>query len=429
MKKKEKSMENNIYMILGLVVVVCSIILAVNMVLSREKYLPSENISVVSNTQESKNQFEKVEKIQIKTVGIAVDSYSFDGGINWQKSSEYYATDSEKLIIVVRDTEGKESEPIEYKVSKVDSTAPVISVKLPKTVVLNSKINLGEYVSVTDENSGVDGTIVMKPDSLDTSTLGVKTINFSAKDKAGNEANINVSIEVVKPKEDSDVNIPEVEKPVKNETTVLYRYRVKNLTEYNCNSYDCSYYDESGTMHAGHLVTQRCRQPNEKVTFRNGCYIVPTDPRAACTQAFTTVDRYKEYKVDDWTYVIDIYALDSNGNQIKLGSNNLDGSGNKEVYDKSGSQLNTIYSNNYKAEPCGKNEISINGYCHVICSGSKEATCEDGYELIDNKCKKYIKKTCFDKCTKYTWSKWSEWSETVVSPSDTVQVETKVVNE
>ena len=158
MKKREKSLENNIYMILGLVVVVCSIILAVNMVLSREKYLPSENISVVSNTQESKNQFEKVEKVQIKTVGIAVDSYSFDGGINWQKSSEYYATDSEKLIIIVRDTEGKESEPIEYKVSKVDSTAPVISVKLPKTVVLNSKINLGEYVSVSDDNSGVDGS-------------------------------------------------------------------------------------------------------------------------------------------------------------------------------------------------------------------------------------------------------------------------------
>ena len=42
MKKREKSLENNIYMILGLVVVVCSIILAVNMVLSREKYLPSE---------------------------------------------------------------------------------------------------------------------------------------------------------------------------------------------------------------------------------------------------------------------------------------------------------------------------------------------------------------------------------------------------
>ena len=423
---KKKKTENIILYGLGIFLILGVLFLFISMVSSHEKYLPSENISVVADSLESKNEYDKVEKIEVKTVGFAVDSYSFDGGINWQKSNEYYVTDSEKLVIIVRDVEGKESKPIEYVVGKVDSIPPVISVNLPKKVALNSKINLGEYVSVSDDNSGVDGSIIMKPESLDTSKVGVQTINFSAKDKAGNEANISVSIEVVSNQNEvvEDTSVAKV----------LYRYRVKNLVEYNCNSYDCSYYEESDVQPMGSGFGSLACNPsyNEKITFSNGCIFVPRDPQSMCTQAFTTVDRYSEYKINGVTYVVDIYALDKNGKQVNLNDNTGSDSNSKVPISGSGTiskdQLNS-YSDRYKAEPCGENELSINGYCHAICSGYTEATCPEGYSLIDNTCKKIVKKTCTDKCSKYTWSEWSSWSETVISPSDTVQVETKVVNE
>ena len=263
MKKKSKE-EKYIYYGLGIFVVFGVLILFVTIIGSNEKYLSSENISVVSSTHESKNEYEKVDKIEVKTVGIVVDSYSFDGGINWQKSNEYYATGSEKLVIIVKDVNGKESEPLEYKINNIDSTPPVISVKLPKKVTLNSQINLGEYVSVSDDNSGVDGSITMVPDSLDTSKIGVKTIKFSAKDKAGNISEISVSIEIV----DNAI----VEKPSNDEkvSKVLYRYRVKNTVEYDCNSYDCGYYEDGKVSNDVKFVdTGKCDNSLNKKIYQS----------------------------------------------------------------------------------------------------------------------------------------------------------------
>lgn len=422
MKKKSKE-EKYIYYGLGIFVVFGVLILFVTIIGSNEKYLSSENISVVSSTHESKNEYEKVDKIEVKTVGIVVDSYSFDGGINWQKSNEYYATGSEKLVIIVKDVNGKESEPLEYKINNIDSTPPVISVKLPKKVTLNSQLNLGEYVSVSDDNSGVDGSITMVPDSLDTSKVGVKTIKFSAKDKAGNISEISVSIEIV----DNAI----VEKPSNDEkvSKVLYRYRVKNTVEYDCNSYDCGYYEDGKVGNDVKFVdTGKCDNSlNKKITFNNGCYITPKPMNVYCTMAFVTVDRYTTYG-DNKNYKIDIYALNKDGSQYGLNSNKQEVS--KDNNCKNGTcELETYNpSDTYKQEPCGENEVSIYGYCHPICSKAS-VTCESGYELIDGKCKKYVKKTCSDTCKKYTWSDWSDWSETVVSSSDTVQVETKVVKE
>ena len=143
--------------------------------------------------------------------------------------------------------------------------------------------------------------------------------------------------------------------------------------------------------------------------------------------AFVTVDRYKEYGENN-QYKIDIYALNKDGSQYGTGDKKLDV--NKDDNCKNGNCEVELYTpaDIYKQEPCAENEISIYGYCHPICS-KLSMVCPDGYEIIDGKCKKYVKKTCFDKCNKYTWSDWSNWSESVVSSSDTVQVETKVVKE
>lgn len=430
--------QNTIFMwVLGIIIIVSLSVTFIMYVLEERKLLPNDNITIVSGSHEGGDKYEKIDKVVVQTRGIAVVSYSFDGGINWQESNEYFANESENLVIVVKDINGKTSKPIEYKVSNVDSIPPVIKVSLPKTVLLNSKINMGEYVSVTDENSGVDGSISMTPSTLDTSVIGKKTITFSARDKAGNEAKIDVTIEIVH-QQDYDNN---------SDTKVLYRYRVKNITEYDCNTHDCSYYESSNVIPLESMMqTRMCREKNQKVTFSNGCYIVPSgiETGTNCTQAITTVDRYSEYKADNgWTYVIDIYALGANGKQISLegvsmekGPNvydeakgvSSDSTGNvsNPAIDGYDAMINMLKSK-YKYEPCGDSEISINGFCHAICSGRKPGNCEDGYTLIDGVCKKYVKKTCTDKCNKFTWSKWSEWSETPISSTDLVQVETKVV--
>lgn len=430
MNKNEENKSFNIFpLLLVLLIIGAMIWFIISMLLSEEKYLSSENITVVSNINESKNEWDNVEKITIKTIGIAVADYSFDGGINWQNSNEYYATEKETLVIVVRDVNGKQTEPMRYETMNIDSVPPVISVKLPNKVLLNSKINLVEYVSATDDNSGLDGTITMKPSSLDTSKVGKQTIHFSAKDKAGNISNIDVTIEIVK--SDNEIN---------NKTAkVYYRYRVKNVTEYDCKTYDCSYY-EDGVIHSGAMKTKKCSSSyNQKLTFNNGCYIVPAGIEVSCTQAITTVDRYSEYEANDgWTYVIDIIALGVNGQQLKYTNSNLTPSGTTTVIDVESREETPIdgyealqghLKKIYKAAPCGDGEISINGFCHAICSGKKALSCDEGYTLINDKCQKRIEKTCTDTCSKYTWSEWSDWSETVISPSDTIQVETKIVNE
>lgn len=429
--------------ILGIIIVAAIVTLGVMMYLDSKKYLPSENITVMSTGHMSGNEYEKIEKVVVETIGIPVGGYSFDGGINWQTENEYYANESETLIIVVRDINGKLSEPIEYKVKNVDSTPPVIKVNLPKTVLLNSKINLGEYVSVTDENSGVDGSITMTPSSLDTSKLGKKTIKFSAVDKAGNIASIDVVIEVVSQNDYAG-----------SDTKVLYRYRVKNVTEYDCNSHDCSYYEDTEVLPSGSMYSSKsCRATNEKISFNNGCYIQPNgiETSSCSSKPAVTVDRYSEYKTDDgWTYIIDIYALGVNGSQItdfdsisasqsaptlngtyETTGSSVSGVGggsstSNEAIDGYDAMINMLKTK-YKYEPCDKGEISINGFCHLICSGRKDVSCGDGLTLIDNQCKKLVKKTCTDKCTKNTWSNWSEWSESPIASTDFVQVETKVV--
>ena len=55
---KKKKLEDYIYYGLGLFLIVSIPILLITIISSNEKYLSSENITVVSNIQESKNEFE-----------------------------------------------------------------------------------------------------------------------------------------------------------------------------------------------------------------------------------------------------------------------------------------------------------------------------------------------------------------------------------
>jgi len=382
--------------------------------------ISSDIINVYSESVESGNWSETV-VAKVLVEGVDVKSYSFDGGKNWQDSNEFIFTENGKFNIVVMDMDGNKSESFSYVVDTIDNTPPVITVKLPKEILLNEKINLKNYVVVSDDLSGLDGDVIINPSVLDTSVVGKKNITYMAKDKVGNVNSIYVSVDVVSKKND-----------VKEEQYVtMYRYRVKKTNTSNCKAYDCSYYNNNDTVEKiqKFVETGKCNNDyNKSITFRNGCYITPGLKDANCTQAFVTVDRYKLYD----NYIIDIIALGKDGKQI---SNNTSSNQSKEDYGKTNDSTGGLTSKeiqlydpyaNYKASPCGVNEIEIYGYCHAICS-KPEYGCPNGYKMDGGVCKKYVSRVCYDGCDKYTWSDWSDWSETEVIATDEIEVETKSV--
>lgn len=399
MKKVKEKEKNYSSIIVGIVALSLVLLLIVFSLLTKKEDKPviaAEKINVTT-LSDNENKWDKTETIVVEVKeGVEASQYSFDGGINWQESNEYVATKNEKLVIIIKDINNVQSEEIIYETKNIDTEPPVISVSLPSTIQQNAKININDYVKVTDNLSGLNGGVTMEPSNLDTSKLGKQSIRFTAIDNAGNVSKITINLEVIK----IASTIPE-----QPQNVVVYRYRTKNISNYECNKYDCSYYSDTDSYQLSetYVSTGKCDETlNKKYEFSSGCYISPKPMDVYCTQAFVTVDRYKAYG-DDKNIVIDIFALDKNGKQ----------------------QTNR-YGDNYKAAPCGENEIEIYGYCHSICSRlSKE--CKLGYELVNGVCKKYVKKTCSDTCTKSTWSEWSEWSETKVEASETVQVETKII--
>ncbi len=468
-KQREKRRNKIIMTLLGIFAVFGFVGIIVTMYLEYEEYLPSENITIVRDN--GSEEWGQTEKIIVETIGIAVESYSFDGGINWQESNEFVVIDKSNLSIVVRDLKGKQSEPLLYQTSNVDAIPPVINVKIPAKVIQNSKINLGEYVSATDDNSGLDGTIIMEPASLDTSKLGVKTIKITAKDKAGNVSSISVNVEIIKKpsvavtspnpgisggSDPFSGSIGESGSVVGGGKVTLYRYRVKNTVKYIYRTYDCSYLVDTGKYPMMEAFSNKaCTAPNDKITFNTNCYIIPTAKNASCADGYMVVNRYSEYQANGWTYLIDIYALDKDGKQVTVdtsghatqrpskygdalkdaASTNSQSSLESFIPDDEKDKIQAsidkevteMYKVFYKEAPCNKNEVNINGYCHLACSGSRVGQCEEGLILVDNKCKKRVEKTCNDICQKHTWSAWSDWSETPISATDSIQVETKIV--
>ena len=419
------------------------------------KIISSEKLTVYSKNEKEDIDWNTMDTIVVDPGDIEVDSYSFDGGLNWQKSNEYTITSNGKFNIILKDKEGNKTASKSYTINTIDNIAPIITVTLPSQIQLNEEVDLNKYVTAEDSISGIEEKIHVSPSTLDTTTLGNKIINYSVKDKAGNFTSISISVNIIEKIEeemdsdkDSSTNNNNTTNNNKNDSNnnssnnnnnnnntsnnveyiTMYRYRVKKTNTYTCKTYDCSYYDEKDTVEKikSYTETGKCNNDyNEKITFRNGCYITPTAPGTMCTQAFITKDRYTLY---DDNY-IDIYALLTDGTQY---NRNKTSSQSKDDYKYSSDSNSKNYtpittpSQEYKKAPCGKNELEIHGYCHAICK-TPTYTCPTGYTNVDGTCKKHISKTCSDTCTNYTWSSWSSWSESRIIATDEIQVETKVI--
>lgn len=423
-KKNEEKKDNN-YFVFGclLGIAICCIIFSIMNYYTHNKLKSDVNVSAVSSsiTEDWDSNVKIVVDVEEELSGA---TYSFDGGLTWQDSNEFVATKNGNFEIIVKDNNGLKSSIYEYEVSSIDNVPPVITVTLPKQVIIGSVLDLNNYVSVTDDLSGVDGDVKIEPLTLDTSSLGQKKIVFSAIDKAQNIVTIETFIEIVSENEQKNDNNTNTEE----EYITQYRYRTRKTNTYECGVHDCSYYDDNnlGEKIVEYVDTGKCDASlNGLITFKNGCYITPSNADVICTQSIITKERYS---LINGLYV-DIYALTSDGLQYSRYKN----SDSDKAYDynentakeKTQLEANTLNSN-FKSAPCGENEVDLYGYCHPVCS-KPTYKCSNGYELIDGVCKKYVSKTCSDTCVDYTWSEWSAWSDVVISATDNIQVETKRV--
>ena len=230
MKKVKEKEKNYSSIIIGIVALSLVLLLIVFSLLTKKEDKPviaAEKINVTTMSNNDDNKWGKTETIVVEVKeGIEASKYSFDGGINWQDSNEYVATKNEKLVIIIKDINNVQSEEIIYETKNIDTEPPVISVGLPSTIQQNAKININDYIKVTDNLSGLNGGVTMEPSNLDTNKLGKQSIRFTATDNAGNVSKITVNIEIIK----IDSTTPE--QPAQPQNVVVYRYRTKNVSNY-----------------------------------------------------------------------------------------------------------------------------------------------------------------------------------------------------
>ena len=79
----------------------------------------------------------------------------------------------------------------------LDKTAPTISGLELITVDKDEHVDLNTGVKVDDNLSGIDGSYTITPNTVDTSTVGTKTVSYSVSDLAGNTTTVNRTIKVI----------------------------------------------------------------------------------------------------------------------------------------------------------------------------------------------------------------------------------------
>ncbi len=124
--------------------------------------------------------------INITSDKTKVKAYSFDGGKNFQESSEYEVLENGVFSLVVKDINDRLSNMINLPIRNIDKEAPQINFENPTTVQLNSNFSVRNGVVVTENGSGLSNNYVATPNQIDTTKEGTYEIVYTAYDKVGN---------------------------------------------------------------------------------------------------------------------------------------------------------------------------------------------------------------------------------------------------
>ena len=154
------------------------------------------NVHLVVSEAEWTN---KAYEIKIKYDGNAtrdIKGYSFDGGATWSKVNIYTVEKNEVIDVAVKDINNKIYD-MQYKVTNIDTEGPKIKIAENIQITKDSKIDLADYVEVTDDQSGLRDEVVFTPSKIDTSKLGEQEIQVYAIDKTANKTISKFIINVV----------------------------------------------------------------------------------------------------------------------------------------------------------------------------------------------------------------------------------------
>lgn len=157
-----------------------------------------------------------------------IKAYSFDGGQNFQDSSNYEVIENGVFIVVVKDINDRLSNKITVPIRNIDKDAPQINFENPTTVQMGTIFNPRTGVIVTEDGSGLDNNYVATPSSIDTSHEGTYDVVYTAVDKVGNYTEKVRSIVV---------------KDIVGRT--YYRSRTISTENYQCEPYECNCFNPS----------------------------------------------------------------------------------------------------------------------------------------------------------------------------------------
>lgn len=166
--------------------------------------------------------------INIINDGSKIQAYSFDGGKNFQEQSSYEVLENGIFTLVVKDTNGRLSNPIIVSIKNIDKEAPQINFENPTTIQLNSSFSVRTGVVVTEGGSGLANGYVTTPNTIPTNQEGSYEVTYTAVDKVGNYTEKKRTIVV---------------KDIVGRT--YYRSRSIATESYQCEPYECNCFKPS----------------------------------------------------------------------------------------------------------------------------------------------------------------------------------------
>jgi uncharacterized protein YjdB len=157
--------------------------------------LDESNVIIsLSETGWTKNDIE----LTVRFTGspIFIKGYSFDGGNTWSRSNMLRVSKNKTINICVKDINDSVYE-IEYTINNIDREGPVVLVDNDIKVTRGKQIDLNNYVTAIDKQSGIRDELVFTPNKIDTTKLGTQTIQIYAIDKLANKTISKINVEVV----------------------------------------------------------------------------------------------------------------------------------------------------------------------------------------------------------------------------------------